>query len=443
MRGIYCALVLLVLYGDLLKRVLSPTLSLLALYMIAVLILMAIALRYGPEVPRMSPEGRLVHFAISSLILLYISQLLTSSSSRFMEGLSHAMYMCIPLAYIWVLQKYSKEFNLAAFAQWFFLFMIPINAVGAVQCYVDPDFLISTEYSEQGGIIIRDFLNVGGEKTFTRYPSIFASADRYSAMGLMQLYLVIIVLRYTVRPSRSLNLWLLFNLSSSVAALVIAGARSRILITSASAIAMSAAFIFAAICSRKYRGTRAGFVLTVAVLIVGLLSCFAIGLYIPLEISFEENFPVVTFLMQSVEEDDFSKRIVEAVVMSLMPDQITLFGQGLGTVWEGKPGEFGIWSIWMESGLVWGSLILFAFFLVVIALVSATLKSFFSLSPLNVGIRLTSLLLLTFGLLAGLTSSFELSSGLLLGCVLAVTLRSSENARAKRSAPLKIVSVQH
>ena len=439
MQWIYSALVLLVLYGDLLKRVLSPIVSLLTLYAIAIVILAAVVWRCGAEAPRMSREGRLAHLAISSLILLYISQLLTSFSSPFIEGMSHAVYMCIPLAYIWVLQRCCKEFDIAALGQWFFIFMIPVNAVGLIQYYVDPNFLISTAYSEEGGIIIRDFL--GGGKAFARFPSIFASADRYSAMGLMHLYFAVIVLKDSKHPSRCPKLWLLFNLVSSIAALFIAGARSRILIASASAAAMAVTFVFAAMFSRKYQVGKALFALAVPLLVVVFLFGFPLEPDFPPEVPIDEPFPVVTFLVQSAEHDDFTKRIVEAVEMSLFPEEITFLGQGLGTVWEGKPGEFGIWSIWTESGLVWGSLIIIAFLLFVIALLVATLKSFLAMSPLDVTIRLTSLLLIIFALLAGLTSSFELSSGVLLGCILAVTLRSSGNKGAGGS--VGVLSIQH
>lgn len=433
MRWIYSALVCLVLYGDLLKRALPPSISLLALYAIAIVILATIVLRCSTGVPRMSPEGRLVHFAISLLIVIYIAQLLTSLSSPFMEGLSHAMYMCIPLAYIWVLQKYCKEFDLAALGRCLLIFMIPVNAVGLIQHYVDPDFLISTAYSEEGGIIIRDFLE--GEKTFPRYPSLFASADRYSAMGLMQWCFTLIVLKDTQPPSGRMKLWVFFNLISSIAALLIAGARSRILITSASALAMTITCVFAALFSDKYKAAKAALVVAIPVFILSLFSVL-LAPDLTLGIPIDESFPVVTFLAQSLEHDDFTWRIEEAIEMSLFPEVITFLGQGLGTVWEGKPGEFGIWSIWIESGLVWGSLLIVAFLLFVIALLFATLKSLLVMNPLNVAIRLTSLLLLIFALLAGLTSSFELSSGLLLGCVLAVALRSSCKERAIGSGSL-------
>ena len=436
MKLIYSALVLLVLYGDLLKRVLSPSIALLTLYAVAMVILAVVAVSGGRETPRMSREGRVAHFAVSCLILLYLSQLVTSFSSPFMQGMSHAMYMCIPLAYIWVLQKYCKEFDLAALGRWFFIYMIPINAVGLIQYYVDPDFLISTAYSEEGGIIIRDFLDGGGAKAFARYPSIFASADRYSAMGLMHLYFAMIVLKDNERPSSRLKLWLFFNVVGSIAALFIAGARSRILISSASAIAMAITFIIATMFSRKHQAATPALALAVPLFAVVFLLYFALAPELPVEMPIEEAFPVVTFLFQSAEHDDFTRRTEEAVEMSIVPKEITFFGQGLGTVWDGKPGEFGIWSIWTESGLVWGSLIIIAFLFFIKALLVATLKSFLAMSPLNVAIRFTALLLIIFALLAGLTSSFELSSGLLLACIVAATLRASGNVKARGSASM-------
>jgi hypothetical protein len=440
MQWIYVALVLLVLYGDLTKRFFAPGLSLLCLYALAIVILAAIAWRVDRESPRMSGEGRMVHFAISSLIILYLLQLLTSFSSPFKEGASHAMYMCIPLAYLWVLQKYCAEFDLTKLGRLFFMLMLPVNAVGLIQYYIDPDFLISTAYSEEGGIIIRDFLEGEGAKAFLRYPSLFASADRYSAMGLMQLYFTLIVLKDTKRPSTGEKVWIVINLASAVAALLIAGARSRILIASVTAVAVAITLAVTITFSSGRQAAKIALALSFLLVVMVLLLADLESDLAPEMLS--ESFPVVTFLLQSVEYGDLDKRIMEAVDMSLVPDEITFLGQGLGTIWEGKPGEFGIWSIWMESGLVWGSLILASFLVFVTALLRATLKHFLAMNPLNVGIQLTSLLLLIFALLAGLTSSFELSSGLLLCCILAVTLRTSAKSNASMPGPVSRLGVQ-
>jgi len=430
----------LVLYGDLIKRFLAPGLSLLTLYALAIVILIAIALRVDRESPGMTREGQLVHFAISSLIVLYILQFLTSFSSPFKEGASHALYMCIPLAYLWVLQRYCNEFDLARLGRLFFIFMIPVNAVGLIQYYVDPNFLISTTYSEEGGIIIRDFLEGEGAKAFLRYPSMFASADRYSAMGLMQLYFALIVLKDAARPSTGQRVWIVINVASAVAAMLIAGARSRILITSVTAVAVALTLVVTMIFSRGRQASKVALALSCLLVVMVLV-------HVDLESdlaseTLNESFPVLTFLLQSVEYGDFDKRIMEAVEMSLIPDEITFLGQGLGTVWEGKPGEFGIWSIWTESGLVWGSLLLVSFLMFVTALLRATLKSFLAMNSLNVGIQLTSLLLLIFALLAGLTSSFELSSGVLLCCILAVTLRASAQGNPSMPGPVSHLGAQ-
>ena len=142
----------------------------------------------------------------------------------------------------------------------------------------------------------------------------------------------------------------------------------------------------------------------------------------------DKSFPVFTFLMQSFEEGDLGKRVEEAIVFSLVPKKITFFGQGLGSIGQGKPGEFGIRSIWSESGVFWGAFMLLAFLGIIMVLLFKACRCFLAAKVLDVSIYATPALLLIFAILAGLTSAFELSTGLLLGCSIAVTTRSSRNA---------------
>lgn len=421
MQRIYYAIVLLVLYGDLVKRVLSPSAALFVLYAMALAILFAIARRKRAYAPRMSREGRMLHIAVMSLVLLYLSQLLTSPPDYFIDAISHALYMIIPLMYILVLQRRLPEFDLVGLGKVFLFFMIPINLIGLAQYYVDPTFFISTAYDkDSGGVIVRNFLGAG---TFNRYPSLFASADRYSAMGLMQLYFTVIVFMSTHSNSNREKLWLIINALSAVVALFIAGARSRILIAIVAAVAAALTSFIKLHFSGKLTLARA----TVPVGSVLLLGVLTIWLIAPHESSGaksgEDLFPVITMLAQTLEEGDISTRIGEATEFSLLPEEITVFGQGLGTVSKGKPGEFGIRSIWIESGMFWGGMMLVAFLTIVAALALRVWRSFLALKPLNMAIYMVPFLLLIFALLAGLTSSFELSTGLMLGCSIAIILR--------------------
>lgn len=439
MQRIYYAIVLLVLYGDLFKRVLPPSAALFAVYASALAILFAIAIRSYSFTHRISEEGHVLRVAVISLTLLYAAQLLTSSSEDFLDATSHALYMIVPLMYIWVLQSRCPEFDLVRLGKLFLLFMIPINLAGVVQYYFDPTFLISTTYDEvSGGVIARNFLYVG---SFNRYPSLFASADRYSAMALMQLYFTAVVFMGTrTNPNRA-KLWLIINVVSAVVALLIAGARSRIIIAIVAVILSMITYFIKILFAGKLTLARAvGFFgLTL------FLSIFMLQLTTPHELSGatseEDFFPVITMLAQTLQERDIAVRVDEAAEFSLLPDDITVFGQGLGTIGKGKPGEFGIQSIWAESGLFWGVPMLIAFLVIVVSLALMTWRSFLTLEPLKVAIHMVPLLLLIFALLAGLTSSFELSSGLMLGCLIAVISRRQQTstARSRKLEPLQRV----
>ena len=140
-----------------------------------------------------------------------------------------------------------------------------------------------------------------------------------------------------------------------------------------------------------------------------------------------QSFPVVELLLQSFESGDIDQRVADAATYSQLSAEISFFGQGLGSIGNGKPGEFGIRSMWIESGFFWGIFMFFAFMGMIAAISMKIWRSFVVMDALSVAIYVIPVLLLIFGLLAGFTSTFELSTGLLLGCSIAVITRSSAN----------------
>lgn len=427
MRVIYISIVLLVLYGDLIKRYLLAQESPIVLYALAIAILFAIfkvKKNYKTHIP-ISKEGRVVSSLTLFLIAIYMLQLFTSFDSEFIQGLTQAIYMSIPLLFIIVVQRYCPQFDLLKLGNVFFWLMIPVNCVGFIQYFIDSQFLISSVYSMKGGIVARNLM-FGG--TFLRFPSLFTSADRYSAMGLMQLYFVFIMFLSSVKLSYRRIFWIAFNFSSASAALLIAGARSRILIAVVVLVLMAVTLILGAFLSSRRRHLRTlGRALPIfsILLLVGYL---LMGVFHQ-ELGREgEAFPVLTLFQQSFEERDIHGRLEEATSSSFIPDEITLFGKGLGTVGEGgRPGEFGIRSMWIESGLIWGSLLLMGFAGIVLMLLKLTYSAFLSKKWIEIAVYCVPLLLMIMALLTGLTSAFELSSGILLGCTIAVITRSSLN----------------
>ncbi|MBT5304972.1 MAG: hypothetical protein HOL31_07820 [Candidatus Scalindua sp.] len=409
--------------------------SLLVLYALATVILLKIYVRKSRSKTLASIKSKAVFISTLILIALYMLQLMTSFFAPFMESLSHAMYMSIPLLYIVVVQKFCPQFDLAALGKAFLILMVPVNIIGFVQYFINPDFFISSVYSgDLGGVILRNFFDGG---YFSRYPSLFTSADRYSAMGLMQLYFTIVVFKASYSVSRMGKLWLVFNLISAFSALFISGARSRILIASLAGVFMVFTFVLGYIFSPQYRRARKAVHKLIPLLAGTIIIFITVFWNMPMQDKEQDQFfPVVELLLKSFERGDISQRVDEASDLSLVSDETTFFGQGLGSIGNGKPGEFGIKSMWIESGFFWGVLMLMAFTGMIAAITIKAWKSFVVMDALSVIIYVIPILLLMFGLLAGLTSTFELSTGLLLGCSIAVITRSSANITGGYQLPL-------
>jgi hypothetical protein len=418
MGKIYFSIALLALYGDIVKRFVPPVAALGIVYALAICILVMIASQ-GRGETRMFPgrDAQLVNFFVSMLVVIYIFQLLTSFDAPLFDGFSHLLYMVIPLSYIIVVQKYSPQFSLDKLARPFLWMMIPINIVGVIQFAINPHFLISTAYGGVlGGVIERNLLEGG---FFNRFPSIFASADRYSAIALMQFYFSWALLTAQGPISRRGYLWLAFNMLSSLVALGVAGARSRILIVFVVVLLVIMSQIVKGFAFSKVsgRGRKRALMFMFSGAIVAV---FGVALTYS---AASEEYPILLFLQQSFSQGDIQVRVGEAGLYALHPDDVSLFGKGLGTIGVGgKPGE-GIQSTWAESGLVWGSLILFSFLGIIAVLARCSLKAALKGQGVQLVIRSLPLLVIVMGLLVGLTSAFELSTGILLGCAIAVAVR--------------------
>ena len=178
------ALVATALYGDLLKRVLPPTAALLSLYVVAAFLLLKLAMKRR----RWSRSGVPAVSTLSGvLIAVYYAQLCTSFGINPLHALMSAIYMILPLAFLYVIPRACPDFDIRSLALFTTILVLPIHLVGLIQEFFDPEFLVSTAYSENGGVIARNF--VGEEGSFNRYPSLFASADRYSAVSCMNFFL--------------------------------------------------------------------------------------------------------------------------------------------------------------------------------------------------------------------------------------------------------------
>jgi hypothetical protein len=293
--------------------------------------------------------------------------------------------------------------------------MIPVNVIGLIQYTVDPTFFISTAYSGESGGVIRRNLLYGA--AFQRFPSLYASADRYSAMALMQ-FCYSIILLYASGTGRGRMAWIAFNVISGLTALGVSGARSRLIIVFALAIVVTAVYLTQRLATSR-REKRGWTLVALSVAVVAALGALIVR-------ARAEEYSVFVFLQQSLLERDLNHRIEQAVTISLLPAEVSAFGEGLGSIGVGgKPGEFGIQSIWAESGVVWGSLLLFGFTGIGLALVRRALASMHARHLVEMALPVLTLLILVIALLTGLTSAFELSSGLLLACAITLAVRAS------------------
>ncbi len=418
MKKIYISISLLSVYGDLLKRYLPANTALIVLYFLTLFILYKmLCLKNGKiALQPVTPEAYLLITTIYFLILLYILQLLSGFNGSFFKALVHVLYICIPLLYIITIIRFCPEFDIIKLGNIFLLFMAPVNLVGFIQYSMDSGFLISTSFSDTGGIIKRNLDNlIEGKHTFMRLPSIFASADRYSAMGLMQLYFTLLLFLKSDHKTGANSLWILFNLTSSIVALLIAGARSRIILALLLLILQIPVY-FKPVFSIMMKNLLS----LLISLFLAFLTVFSMFFLMP-------DFPVIDYLKASVEEGILLRRIKETFSFLLFTEDVSFFGQGLGTIGEGgKPGELGVHSMWKESGLVWSLPMLFSFSAILLIMARKVLNGLIGKRREMALSCSFYILVLISGLLTGLTSCFELASGSLLMCSIGSTFKSSE-----------------
>jgi hypothetical protein len=417
MNKIYYAIPALALFGDLvLKRFLQPYWALACLYTIAVLILVwIVVLKWDKKSLKLTALERRISFVIYYLVIAYIFQSLISLDIPFIYSLTHVIYICVPLLYIPLILRYCPDFDLQKLSTIFLLMMIPVNIVGLVQYFINPDFLISTVYDAEGGIIFRNSY----QGVFLRFPSIFTSADRYSAIGLIQLYFTIILLSLSNKKTAKMNLWICFNLISSIVGMCIAGARSRILILLLLMVlmALSSFVAFRPVLRKTFFNLRIAILI---ILSVGVLTVTFNPSYVTKII----EAPSIRFLITSIKEGNIENRIGEYASHALLSDDVPLSGKGLGALGNmGKPAEMGIESIWIECGFIGGLLILIGFSGIILILALLSCQAFIKGQLLNVLIFGLPALSLTTGLFTGLTAVFELSSAIMLMSGIAGTIR--------------------
>ena len=135
----------------------------------------------------------------------------------------------------------------------------------------------------------------------------------------------------------------------------------------------------------------------------------------------------------TLEHGDIGHRFQSSINLSKIPDEVTFFGEGLGVTAGGRPGEFGIRAMWIESGLFWTLITLMIHAGILFLLGRLALSAALSGNALITLFAVGQMLAWIFALLAGLSSTFELSQALLIFPTIAVfsmiTLRRPVKAR--------------
>jgi hypothetical protein len=425
------ALVTLALYGDLTKRILPAGTALAVLYGAASLILLVMLANYGHNRIKVSSA---IATPAGLLMLAYVLQLTTAFAVSASDAITAAAYICLPLAFLVVIPRVYPEFDLYGMALYVTILMVPINVVGLIQQYVNHSFFISTVYTGTvtgtgivGGVIERNFLSGGG--TFHRYPAIFVSADRYAGIAMMHVLFSVLLLGAPARNQR-IRSWALASFASALVALFIAGARSRMLIVACALLAGALAFVL----GMKQAKLRKTLVWSSAVVLLLLLAILASD-SAPAIMAYVQEFPIVRMMEETFRNGDVTSRLGEGLALSLMPEDASLFGEGLGTVGGGRPGEFGIRVMWIESGLFWTPLVLAVNGVILVRLMGLAIRTVRAGRAVLAPLATAQVLGWIFALLAGLSSTFELSQALLMFPSIAVlTIR-------RRSVPLRLPTV--
>lgn len=405
----------LTVYGDLLKRLLAPFWALGALYALAffwLLLLFFIFVRrrvFRTNVQLITP--------FVSIIALYFIQIFVHPQFFSVDALVFFLYFFIPVGSLILWNSFSGEIDTRKMVFIFGIFMLPHHIVAIIQMFFDQGFGVSTAYSEHGGVILRSLIAPTTEKltsVYLRLPGLFVSADRYAGMSALQVALSAYFVSFD-RKNTPIDLSkFIFLLTLGILGLFISGVRSRTGIgISSILIATIACYLYWYLSQRV--SLRMAFQQVIGFLIG---TTFIIGLVLVM------NFDSLIMLKQTFMSGDIFIRFGQMFSMSLPPSDVTMVGQGIGSL-GGRPAEFGIWAMWRESGLLFSSLLLVSYFTVMVVCVIAIIGGIRANNVGDTSVILCFLGFLMFGMLAGFSTNFEYSLGLALFTLTGMALRRS------------------
>ena len=400
-------------YGDLLKRLLEPFWALGALYAFACFWLLLVFFIFVRRRVFRANVQFIIPFA--SIISLYFIQIFVHPQFFSVDALVFFLYFFIPVSSLILWNSFSGEIDTRKIVFLFGIFMLPHHIVAIIQMFVDQGFGVSTRYSEHGGVILRSFISPTSEEhttVYVRLPGLFASADRYAGMSALQVALSACLVRFDRKNTPNDLSKFIFLLTLGILGLFISGVRSRTGIGISALLAATMAcylywYLSERVSLRKVFRHMVGFLLG-AISIIGVVWVM--------------NFDSLVMLKQTFMSDDIFIRFGQMFAMSLPPADVTVVGQGIGSL-GGRPAEFGIWAMWRESGLLFSSLLLFSYFTVIVVCVIAIIEGIRANHVGDTSVILCFLGFLMFGMLAGFSTNFEYSLGLALFTFTGIALR--------------------
>ncbi|WP_340297107.1 MULTISPECIES: hypothetical protein [unclassified Roseobacter] len=402
-------------YGDLLKRLLAPFWALGALYALACCWLLMVFFIFVRR--RVFRTNVYVMIPFASIITLYFIQIFVHPQFFSLDALVFFLYFLVPVTSLILWNSFSEEIDTRRIVFIFGIFMLPHHIVAIIQMFFEQGFGVSTAYSEHGGVILRSFIAPTVEEhttVYARLPGLFVSADRYAGMSALQVALSAYLVSLD-RKNTSIDLSkFIFLLTLGILGLFISGVRSRTGIGISSILAATMAcylywYLSERVALSKVFRHLVGFLLG-AIPIIGVFWVM--------------NFDSLIMLKQTLMSDDIFIRFGQMFAMSLPPADVTMVGQGIGSL-GARPAEFGIWAMWRESGLLFSSFLLLSYFTVIVVCMIAIIGGIRANNVGDTSVIFCFLGFLMFGMLAGFSTNFEYSLGLALFTLTGMALRRS------------------
>ncbi len=325
-------------------------------------------------------SNNLISTVIFFLLITYLISLLISlffSKTSFIFIIQHFLYVAIPLLlFYFLLNRNLKIQKISSINNGLIISFIFVAIVGFIQNFIDPGFLANRFSEITGSGSGQVFRAIAGlNQKFLKISSIFASADKYSAVSQSIFLISIFNLRIAQLENWKKNRKYIcyMGIISSIFSLIIAGARARIItLFIALVLVFSFLTIRSFISKKDYKIPKSlkKFFLLISSLFIGItifIPNFFNNLYESFGIFklFASTDNYINLISRFIGQTGIRQEVLnnKGWVISRYDSELKTFsqkiiGDGLGSISFGKPGEAGVISTLSESGYILGILIL-------------------------------------------------------------------------------------